>query len=73
MTSAYLKQYENISQMSINLMEFFHFYGSFYDPKTTIISSHLQPYYIKAQNIINEHMIIIDPLDNGNNPSRGAY
>jgi hypothetical protein len=54
-------------------MEFFNFYGSYYDPKTTIISSHVSPHYIKAQNILNEHIIIIDPLDSGNNPSRGAY
>ncbi|CDW85158.1 UNKNOWN [Stylonychia lemnae] len=73
MTSAYLQQFEGVSQMSMNLMEFFNFYGSFYDPKNTIISSHVAPHFIKSQHILNEHMIIIDPLDSGNNPSKGAY
>jgi len=73
MTSAYLTLFPNICCISKNLLEIFHYYGEFFDPKTTIITVTHEKTFVKALAPLEEHMTIIDPLNSMNNTSRGAF
>lgn len=59
--------------MSMNLMEFFNYYGNYFDPKVTIITNERAPYFVKSEIILDDNILIVDPLNELNNTARGAF
>lgn len=63
---------DNVSQ---NLIELYHFYGYFFDAKNTLINLKYHPPFIKDETEIihcGANLLIIDPLNEQNNPAKGA-
>jgi hypothetical protein len=74
MTSAFLHKFPDVEDMSMNLMELFNFYGNYFDPKRTIITNENYPYFVPSDvGMLDEHIVIVDPLNSLNNTAKGAF
>ena len=70
MTSAFLRMFSEIKSVSKNLLEFLNYFGSYFDPATTVIENQE---FNKKHHHLPDPMTIIDPLNKFNNTTRSAF
>lgn len=73
--AAFLKNGQVTDKVSQNLIELYHFYGYYFDAKNTLINLKYPMPFIKNETEIIQsgaNLLIIDPLNEQNNPAKGA-
>ena len=69
MTSAFLTRFKEVESMSKNLTELLNYFGSYFDPQTTMI---VDQRFVAVAPMV-EPMTVTDPLNKQNNTTRSAF